>query len=48
MDPRLLVVYDKNDKSFIEKRHLDKLRDKAGLHVKIVKSLSEVALRGQL
>ena len=43
--PRLLVVYDKNDKSFIEKRHFVKLRD-TGLHVKIVKSLSDLALCG--
>jgi hypothetical protein len=44
--PRLLIVYDENDKSFIEKRHLDKLNC-TGLHVKIVKSLNDLALCGQ-
>jgi hypothetical protein len=43
--PRLLVIYDKNDKSFIENGHFDKLRD-TGLHVKIVTSLSDLALCG--
>ncbi len=45
--PRLLIIYDKNDKSFIENGHLDKLMG-AGLHVKIVKSLNNVALCEQL
>jgi hypothetical protein len=41
--PRLLVIYDKKDETFIENRHFDKLvRD--GLHVKVVKSLSDLAL----
>lgn len=43
--PRLLMIYDKMNKSFRENGHFDKLRD-AGLHVKIVKSLSDMALCG--
>jgi len=45
-EPRLLIIYDKEDKSFIENGHFDKLKG-AGLRVEIVKSLSEVALCGQ-
>jgi hypothetical protein len=44
--PRLLIIYDKDDKSFIENGHLDKLKG-AGLRVKTVKSLSDLALCGQ-
>lgn len=44
--PRLLMIYDEDDKSFIENGHFDKLKD-SGLPVQIVKSLSEVALCGQ-
>lgn len=45
-EPRLLIIYDKDDKSFMEKGHLDKL-ESAGCRVKIVKSLSDLALCGQ-
>ena len=41
--PRLLIIYDKDDKSFIENEHLDKLEG-AGFPVKTVKSLSDLAL----
>jgi hypothetical protein len=41
--PRLLVIYDKKDETFIKNGHFDKLR-RAGLQVKIVKSLSDLAL----
>jgi hypothetical protein len=44
--PRLLIIYDKDDKSFRENGHFDKLKDD-GWTVQIVESLSEVALRGQ-
>jgi hypothetical protein len=44
--PRLLIMYDKDDKSFRENRHFDKLKDD-GWTVQIVESLGEVALRGQ-
>ena len=43
--PRLLIIYDKPDKSFEENGHADKLRG-AGVPVKIVKELNEVALCG--
>jgi hypothetical protein len=41
--PRLLIIYDKDDKSFIENEHFDKLEG-AGFPVKTVKSLSDLAL----
>ena len=44
--PRLLIIYDKNDKSFVEKRHSDKLKG-AGFPPKIVKVLSDMVLCGQ-
>ena len=44
--PRLLIIYDKDDKSFRENGHFDKLKDD-GWTVQIVESLSGVALRGQ-
>ncbi len=47
-EPRLLIIYDKEDKSFIENGHFDKLKDAdSGWTVQIVKSLSEVVLGGQ-
>ncbi|HZL50018.1 MAG TPA: hypothetical protein VFC37_03625 [Terracidiphilus sp.] len=44
--PRLLIIYDKNDKSFVERGHSDKLKG-AGFPLKIVKVLSDMALCGQ-
>lgn len=44
--PRLLVVYDKDDKSFVGNGHLAKLR-RNGLCVQTVESLSELPLCGQ-
>lgn len=44
--PRLLIIYDKNDTSFIEKGHLDNL-ERRGLHPQIVKKLNQVVLRKQ-
>ena len=41
--PRLMIVYDKNDKSFEGNGHADKLR-KAGVHVQLVKNLRDVRL----
>jgi hypothetical protein len=45
-NPRLLIIYDTNDKTFIENGHSDKLK-RAGFPPKIVKSLSDLALCGQ-
>jgi len=44
--PRLLIIYDKDDKTFIENGHCDKLK-RAGFPPIIVKSLSDLALPGQ-
>lgn len=46
VEPRLLIVYDTNDKSFREHGHLDKLK-LTGLRVETVESLSELALCAQ-
>jgi hypothetical protein len=43
IEPRLLIVYDKADKSFRENGHFDKLMG-TGLRVEIVEGLSDVAL----
>lgn len=44
--PRLMIIHDKKDESFEENGHADKLR-RAGVPVKMVKSLSELALCGR-
>jgi hypothetical protein len=44
--PRLLIIYNKKGESFRKNGHYDKLMG-AGLHVKTVEDLSEVALCGQ-
>ena len=41
--PRLLIAYDKDDKSFTQEGHFDKL-ELSGEHVKIVKRLSDLDL----
>lgn len=46
-EPRLLIIYDKKDEAFRKHGHFDKLVD-AGLHVKTVESLSDVALCGRI
>jgi hypothetical protein len=47
IEPRLLIVYDKADKSFRENGHFDKLKG-TGLRVEIVEGLSDVALCRQI
>jgi hypothetical protein len=46
-EPRLLIIYDKKNEAFRKNRHFDKLVG-AGLHVKMVESLNDVALCGQI
>jgi hypothetical protein len=46
-EPRLLIIYDKDDKSFRENGHFDKLKG-TGLRVEIVEGLSDVALGSQI
>jgi len=44
-NPRLLIIYDKTDRSFEENGHADKLRG-AGVPLRIVKKLNDLALCG--
>ena len=47
IEPRLLIIYDKRNDAFRKHGHFDKLVG-AGLHVKMVESLNDVALCGRI
>jgi hypothetical protein len=47
IEPRLLILYEKEDKSFRENGHFDKLRG-TGLRVEILEGLSDLALCRQI